>query len=95
MIAKLKLIVALLIIMTFGLKLNAQNNAIDSLKLELKNTKEDTTRVQVYLELGTLIYQTDAQKAIDFWTQASKICQSHLANSNATNSELKNKSFYL
>jgi tetratricopeptide (TPR) repeat protein len=91
-----KRIVAIIImIMTFSIKLNAQNNAIDSLKLKLKNTKEDTTRVQVYLELGTLIYQVNAQKAIDFWTQASKICQLHLVNSKATNSELKNRSFYL
>lgn len=84
-----------IMIITFSIKLHAQNNAIDSLKLKLKNTKEDTTRVQAYLELGTLIYETDAQKAIDYWTQASKICQAHLAKSNSTNSELKNRSVYL
>lgn len=95
MIAKLKLIVALLIIMTFGLKLNAQNSTVDSLKLELKNTMQDTIRVKVYLQLGEILYLDDPKKAIEFWTSASRICQKQLANSKASSSDLESKTFYL
>ncbi len=58
----LKNILLLIILLTFSIKLNAQDPVIDSLKLELKNAKHDSTRIKLLSELGEVCEVEDILK---------------------------------
>jgi len=55
-----KPLLILLLVVLYAVEVSAQNITIDSLKTELQNTKQDTTRLRLYLELASASEIKDA-----------------------------------
>jgi two-component system, NarL family, sensor kinase len=63
----------LFILLVIRLVAIAQTTAKDSLLKKLKLAKEDTTAVQLYLDIGDLIDETDALAAKDYYYKAAAL----------------------
>ncbi len=58
-------ILIIILACSFGEKMSAQNSKIDSLLIVLKNTKSDTAKIRVYLQLGNACDVNDNLKYAD------------------------------
>jgi adenylate cyclase len=71
----MKYLKLLLLLLLLTLKVTAQNNAADSLAGLLKNAKEDTTRVQLLLELCKVNFSDAPNLAIRYANQAKELSE--------------------
>ncbi|CAN5455350.1 hypothetical protein BH10BAC1_BH10BAC1_11170 [soil metagenome] len=77
---RLYLLVCLLMYSTFSC---AQKNTIDSLRIELINAKHDSTRSDIYLNWGEMLYYEFPDSAISLWQKAAALSDKHIASNEA------------
>ena len=70
----MKKIIFTLLFLTFFINSNFSQSKSDSLLLELKNTKEDTTKALIYIELANCFINSDPKKAINYCNKSIRIC---------------------
>ncbi len=67
--------VTTLVLLLISIHVSAQNPQLDSLKLILKDLKEDTTKVNTLNEIAASLYQIDEDEAIVYGTKAKSLAE--------------------
>ena len=63
--------VTILMMLLISFHVSAQNPQVDSLKLILKDLKEDSTKVNTLNDIAALLYGSDADEAIIYGSEAN------------------------
>jgi tetratricopeptide (TPR) repeat protein len=74
----IKRILFLFILMKVSVNTLAQTPQLDSLKLELKNSKHDTTKVKTEKAFGDLMYNLQPDSALPIWIHARELAEKNL-----------------
>ena len=72
---KTKTLIISFFLLSVGLSLSAANQEISKLKEELRTSKRDTTRLRIYLELGSKTFRHQPDSAIYFGLQAEDLAK--------------------
>src|SRR6185295_13768900 len=85
------------IIIVFGviflpLNIYSQNKMLETLKLQLKNSKHDTSRIKTYNAIGEFLYTNTPDSAVVMWEQGIKLAEKNISSDGPN--EIKLRPFY-
>src|ERR1044071_5597024 len=76
----LKYLFTLTGVFIFHLNVHSQTKALEDLKLELKNSKHDTTLVKNYNLIGEELYTSLPDSAMAIWERGIKLAEKNIAS---------------